>query len=114
MPSISTKRETVTVELPETGAKVQMYKEFLTGDYRRSMTDKNIDAAGVQITYDNSFDFVLALIHEWDLTDEDGKKLKISKDSLDLLPIADFNKLAEHVGKASNLSSVNRELKKNT
>ena len=113
MPVLKQTRSTTEVKLPESKGTVQVYKEFLTGDYRQLMQDEQISADTKSISASKSFEFVLRLIASWDFTDEENKELPITAENLDLLPISDLNILAQHVANATKASTIGKDVKKN-
>ena len=112
MPVLNTQRKKITIELPKTKAKVIVWDELLAGDFRQ-ITEKTDFSAGAQVSGDTSFQMILKLIVEWDLTNEANEPLPINMDSIDLLPLSDLTILANHVGKVSKESTTTPEVKKN-
>jgi hypothetical protein len=110
MPKLITSRETVTIKLPETKGSVKMYSNILAGDYRRIFGGEMI----AQQSVENSFKLVLSLIDSWDFTDKDDKPLSVSLENLDMLPLQDINKLADHANKVVDGATIKEDLKKNT
>ena len=114
MPVLKQLRSKTEYKLPESGGTVEMYSEFLTGDYRQLMEGETISAETKEVPADKGIQFVTRLIHGWDFTDEKGVVLPVNAENIDLLPIGDLNILAEHVGKVAENSAINPDLKKNT
>jgi len=113
MPVLNTIRPTREVTLPESGGKVSLYTQFLTGDYRKLMENEKIDPNNMTVGINQGIGFVLCLIADWDFTDGDGNKLAVDTSTLDMLPISDLNVLSEYVAEATKNSTVDPSIKKN-
>ena len=113
MPILKNLRTTTKIKLPKSGGTIEMYDEFLTGDYRQLMAKEKININDKNISIAKGFDMIVRLIADWDFTDENEKKLIISEESLDLLPVSDLNVLSEHISKVAEISTVDEGEKKN-
>lgn len=93
MPILQQKTKEIT--LPESGAKVLIFENLTYGmilDYQsKSEEEKQV--------LDNSLDIACLMIVSWDITDENGNKIEINKQSLKLLSYTDGEYLVEQINK---------------
>ena len=89
-----------------------MYEYLLTGDYRELMKNQTLKQDG-GIPADKAFDFIIKLISDWDFTDEEGNKLPVNNESIDMLPAGDLNILSDQINKTVESSTLKDTVKKN-
>lgn len=87
------KDEIKEITLPVTGAKINFFSSISYGKILEFQDQKTDDEK------ENGLSMALFIIKSWDLTDEAGKTLGITRENIKRLPFKDGNFLMEEIGK---------------
>ena len=92
MPKISEFRKKKTIELPSLkGAKVTVYTSLLVGETEEMLS-------GDQNDFQKGVSMLGKLIIDWNLCDDDDKKLNITLENIKKLPVNDVNHIVGELG----------------
>lgn len=127
MAVLSSKRKTVEITLPLTGAKVKIYEFLLAGEViaieREMMKAAKVNYDPITLSIEK-IDFepsevveaerkkIELAIADWDLTDENGEKLAVNQENLHKLPAQDFDFLRLKVDEVLAQAALTEEKKK--
>lgn len=89
MPVLTDSRTTKKVTLVALeGGEVEIFSTFLAGDVDRLHREGGVDAMSV-------LSMLTAIIKSWNLTDEKGEVLPVTRETVGMLNIADMNAIVE-------------------